>query len=141
MAKKAVIKTSQNDASVEVFLDSVKDPQKRAEADEILKLMQSTSKEKPKMWGASLIGFGERLFRSPSGREVDWFLIGFSPRKANFSLYVLNGFPAQEDLLAKLGKHKTGQGCLYINKLSDIDKKVLKQIVEASFKKIKAMPE
>ena len=92
------------------------------------------------MWGASLIGFGSRVYESPAtGRQVDWFYIGFSPRKANISLYVLNGFDKQEELLGKLGKHKTGKGCLYINKLADVDMKVLKQIIEGSMKKARSV--
>jgi hypothetical protein len=139
MAKKAVVMTTENEASVKDFINSVGDEQKIRDANEVLDMMKKATKLEPKMWGASLIGFGSRLFTSPtSGRQVDWFLIGFSPRKANFSLYVLNGFDKQEELLGKLGKHTTGMGCLYIKKLADIDKKVLKQIVDASFRKIKS---
>ena len=140
MAKKAEIKTKENEASVEEFLNSVDDAQKRSEALEILEMMQKASKDKPKMWGASLIGFGSRVYESPAtGRQVDWFYIGFSPRKANISLYVLNGFDKQEELLGKLGKHNTGKGCLYINKLADVDTKVLKQIIEGSMKKARSV--
>jgi len=140
MAKKAVIKTSQNEGSVDDFLNSIGDEQKIKDAREVLEMMHKATKMEPKMWGASLIGFGEKVYKSPaSGREVDWFLIGFSPRKANLSLYVLNGFEDQGELLQKLGKHTTGQGCLYIKKLEDVDKKVLKQIVDASLKKIKSV--
>ena len=140
MAKKAEIKTKENEASVEEFLNSVDDAQKRSESLGILEMMQKASKDKPKMWGASLIGFGSRVYESPAtGRQVDWFYIGFSPRKANISLYVLNGFDKQEELLGKLGKHKTGKGCLYINKLADVDMKVLKQIIEGSMKKARSV--
>jgi hypothetical protein len=139
MAKKAEVKTKENSASVEDFIASVGDEQKISDAREVLDMMQKATKLEPKMWGASLIGFGSKLFTSPtSGRQVDWFLVGFSPRKANFSLYVLNGFEKQDELLSKLGKHTTGMGCLYIKKLADIDKKVLKQIIDASVKKIKS---
>jgi hypothetical protein len=140
MAKKAEIKTKENEASVEEFLGSIGDEQKTKDAYEVLEMMKAATKLEPKMWGASLIGFGSKVYKSPaSGREVDWFLVGFSPRKANLSLYVLNGFEQQGELLSKLGKYTTGQGCLYIKKLDDVDRKVLKQIVDASVKKIKSI--
>jgi hypothetical protein len=139
MAKKAEVKTKQNEGSVDAFLNSVEDEQKKKDAIEVLGMMKSAIKLEPKMWGSSLIGFGEKLFRSPSGREVDWFLVGFSPRKANLSLYVLNGFEKQDELLSKLGKHTTGMGCLYIKRLDDIDRKVLKAIIAASVKKAKSL--
>ncbi len=141
MAKKAEIKTKQNEGSVEDFINSVGDEQKIKDAFEVLEMMKKATKLEPKMWGASLIGFGSKVYKSPaSGREVDWFLVGFSPRKANFSLYVLNGFEKQGELLGKLGKYTTGQGCLYIKKLEDVDKKILKQMIEASLKNIKQLP-
>src|SRR5688500_7084836 len=96
MAKKAEIKTKENEASVEDFLGSIGNEQKTKDAYEVLGLMKAATKLEPKMWGASLIGFGSKVYKSPaSGREVDWFLVGFSPRKANLSLYVLNGFEKQ----------------------------------------------
>lgn len=138
MAKKAEIKTKENESSVADYINSVDDQQKRVDSLEILEMMQKATKEKPKMWGASLIGFGNRVYESPtSGRQVDWFYIGFSPRKANITLYVLNGFEKQDELLGKLGKHTAGKGCLYIKKLADVDKKVLTQIVAASAKNAK----
>ena len=139
MAKKVEIKTKENEASVEEFLNSM-DEKKRVEAYEVLEMMQKATKQEPRMWGASLIGFGSRVYESPTtGRQVDWFYIGFSPRKANISLYVLNGFENQEELLGKLGKHTTGKGCLYIKRLEDVDKKVLKQLVDESFKNAKTL--
>jgi hypothetical protein len=140
MAKKADIKTKENEASVEDFINSIDDDQKRSDALEVLELMKSITKEKPKMWGASLIGFGNRVYESPtSGRQVDWFYIGFSPRKANMTFHVLNGFEKQDELLSELGKHTTGKGCLYIKRLADVDRKVLKQIVDASQKNAKQL--
>ena len=140
MAKKAEIKTKQNEGSVADFLNAVDDEQKKNDANEVLEMMKTATKLEPRMWGASLIGFGSKVYKSPaSGREVDWFLVGFSPRKANLSLYVLNGFEKQGELLEKLGKHTTGQGCLYIKKLDDVDRKVLQQIVNASVKKIRSV--
>jgi hypothetical protein len=98
--------------------------------------MQNVSKEKPKMWGASLIGFGNKRYKSSkTGREVDWFKIGFSPRKANLSLHLVLDLQAHAVSLKKLGKHKTGVGCLYINRLSDVDLDVLRGIIVASAKK------
>jgi len=95
-------------------------------------MMQKASKEKPKMWGSSIIGFGKLIYKSPaSGREVEWFKIGFSPRKANLTIYLID-LKMHEDSLKKLGKHKQGGGCLYINKLEDIDQKVLEKMIAVS---------
>ena len=129
MAKLAVIKTSQNEASVSAFIEAISDHQKRKDSLIILKLMEKATKEKPKMWGGSIIGFGKLIYKSPkSGREVEWFKIGFSARKSNFSLNLID-LKKHADDLKKLGKHKTGMGCLYINKLEDIDLKVLEKII------------
>jgi len=136
MGKVAEIKTKENDASVEAFIAGVPDEQKRQDCHTLLKLMEKATKEKPKMWGASLIGFGNLRYKSPtSGREVDWFRIGFSPRKANLSLYLTMDIKAHAEVLQKLGKHKTGMGCLYINKLADVDMKVLKDMIKAAAQK------
>lgn len=135
MGKLAEIKTKENDTSVTDFLNGVVDEQKRKDSFVLLEMMQKASGEEPKMWGASVIGFGNVRYKSPaSGREVDWLRIGFSPRKANLSLFPLH-LQAQADTLNKLGKHKTGVGCLYINKLEDIDLKVLKEIINTAIKK------
>lgn len=140
MAKKAEIKTKENEASVEDFINSVDDEQKRNDAFEILEMMKKAMKTEPKMWGASLIGFGSKVYTSPTtDRQVDWFYVGFSPRKANISLYVLNGFAKQGELLGKLGKFTMGKGCLYIKKLADIDIKVLRQLVDESVKNAKTI--
>ncbi|MES1222764.1 MAG: DUF1801 domain-containing protein [Bacteroidota bacterium] len=134
MGKVAVIKTKQNSASVEDFIKSIADEQKRKDCQIILKMMEKATKEKPKMWGSSMIGFGKLRYKSPtSGREVDWFKIGFSPRKTNFSLNLIN-LQKHADALKKLGKHKAGMGCLYINKLEDVDIKVLEKIITAAAK-------
>jgi hypothetical protein len=133
MGKLAEIKTKQNTASVEAFIDSVPDEQKRKDSLVILKMMEKATKEQPKMWGSSLIGFGNKRFKSPAtGREVDWFKIGFSPRKANLSLHLILDLKKHADALNKLGKHKTGAGCLYINKLADVDIKILEKLITAS---------
>ena len=132
MAKTTELKTKLNDASVTDFLNSVEDEQKQADAFTLLKIMKQITKEKPKMWGASIVGFGSYHYKGASGREGDWLMTGFSPRKQNLTLYVMGGFNAHADLLKKLGKHKTGVGCLYINKLSDVDANVLKELIEKS---------
>ncbi len=139
MAKSAELKTKVNDASVEGFLNSIKDEQTRADCFEILKLMKQVTKEEPKMWGASIVGFDSYHYKSASGREGDWMLTGFSPRKQNLTLYLMSGFDAHADLLKKLGKHKTSVGCLYIKKLEDVDKKVLKELVVETVKTMKKL--
>jgi hypothetical protein len=134
MGKLAEIKTRQTSFSVSDFIDSISDEQKRNDSQVILNLMENAMKEKPKMWGSSMIGFGNVRYKSPTtGREVDWFKIGFSPRKANFSLHLID-LQRHADALKKLGKHKTGVGCLYINKLEDIDIKVLGKMIIAAAK-------
>ena len=131
----AEIKTKPTAASVEDFINTVKDEQKRKDSFVILEMMKKASGEEPKMWGSSIIGFGNVRYKSPTtGREVDWLRIGFSPRKANLSLYLTGDIKKHAAALKKLGKHKTGVGCLYINKLEDIDMKVLKGMIEASLK-------
>ena len=135
MGKLAEIKTKQTSSSVDDFINGLPDEQKREDSKVILKMMEKAMKEKPKMWGSSLIGFGKKIYKSPaSGREVEWFKMGFSPRKANFSLHLVLDIKKYADDLKKLGKHKTGVGCLYINKLEDVDLKVLKGIIDTSLK-------
>ena len=137
MAKSTEVKTKVNDASVTDFLNTVTDEQKRKDSFEILKIMKQITKEEPKMWGASIVGFGSYHYKGASGREGDWMLTGFSPRKQNLTLYLMHGFDAHKDLLKKLGKHTTSMGCLYIKKLEDVDKKVLKELVAESVKRMK----
>jgi len=135
MGKLVEIKTKQTTSSPEDFIAGIEDEQKQTDSRIILKLMEEATKEKPKMWGSSMIGFGNVRYKSPAtGREVDWFRIGFSPRKANLSLHLGLGLSPHADSLEKLGKHKTGKGCLYINKLSDVDIKILAQIINAAGK-------
>lgn len=136
MGKLAVIKTKQNAASVEDFIKTIADEQKRKDTQLILKMMEKAMKEKPKMWGGSIIGFGKLVYKSPtSGREVEWFKIGFSPRKSNISLNLIN-LKIHAETLKKLGKHKAGMGCLYINKLEDVDIKILEKIINTAAKQI-----
>jgi Domain of unknown function (DU1801) len=132
MGKPVEIKTKQNEASVKEFIENVADEQKRRDSLVVLDLMKNATGEDPRMWGSSIIGFGSHRYKSPTtGREVEWFVIGFSPRKANLSLYFLD-IKSHAAALEKLGRHKTGSGCLYINKLDDIDIEVLKTIIQAS---------
>ncbi len=130
MGKLAEIKTKETDSSVEDFISSVKDESKSKDSLTILKLMKKATKHKPKIWGNSIIGFGKKIYKSPAtGREVEWFKIGFSPRKANLTLYLVMDIKKYASELKKLGKHKTGVGCLYINKLEDVDMKVLEKLI------------
>lgn len=136
MGKKAVIKTKRNDAGVEDFLAGLKDERQRADSLALTAMMRKVSKEEPRMWGASLIGFGNWTVKSPSGREVDWMKIGFSPRKSNLSLYLTSDIEKNYAAeLKTLGKHKTGKGCLYIGKLEDVDAKVLTRMLTAAWKR------
>ncbi|MGH2664650.1 DUF1801 domain-containing protein [Flavobacterium sp.] len=135
MGKLAEIKTKETNASVEDFLNNIAEEQKRKDSFTILEMMKKATGEEPKMWGTSIIGYGNLIYKSPaSGREVEWFKIGFSPRKANLTLYLIGGIQSCAEDLEKLGKHKTGGGCLYINKIQDIDIHVLETIINASAK-------
>lgn len=130
----AELKTQKNNASVDDFINAVESEQKRNDAFEILEMMKQITKERPKMWGSSIIGFGDVRYKYASGREGDWFKVGFSPRKANVSLYLMGCDISKADsILGRLGKYKTGKGCLYINKLADIDKEVLKELVKEGY--------
>lgn len=130
----ADIKTKATSANVEDFINSVQSEQKRKDSLALLEMMKNASGEEPKIWGGSIIGFGQVRLKSPNtGREVDWLRLGFSPRKANITLYISGDINHQHaEALKKLGKHKTGVGCLYINKLEDIDSNILKEIIEES---------
>jgi len=131
----AELKTKVTKASVDAFLQGIKDEKKREDCYQILKIMKKATKAEPKMWGTSIIGFGDRHYVYESGREGDWFITGFSPRAQNLTLYTTGGF--DQALLKKLGKYKTGKGCLYINKLEDVDTKVLRDLITTSVKKAK----
>jgi len=130
---KAELKTKRSEVSVESFLKTLSDSQQQTDSRTILSMMQKISGDPPKMWGPAIIGFGNTTLKYDSGRELEWMKIGFSPRKANLTLYgVLSG---NEKLSEKLGKFTTGKGCLYIKKLTDIDQKVLEKMIAASLKK------
>lgn len=134
----AELKTKKTDESVAAFLNKVEDEQKRKDSFEIIAVMQAATGLPPKMWGTGIIGFGSYHYKYESGHEGDMCLIGFSPRKQNIALYGMGGAERNYDLLQKLGKHKTGKGCLYINKLNDVNPGILKEIIKASFNYLKA---
>ena len=125
----AELKTKKTELSVEAFIKKVTEAQKQKDAFTIVDMMEKATKAKGKMWGTAIIGFGDRRLKYESGRELDWFIMGFSPRKQNLTLYVSGAVNDQPGLLKKLGKYKTGKGCLYINKLEEVDIKVLKEII------------
>lgn len=134
----AELKTKLNDASVEDFLNTIEDEQKRDDSFAVLKLMKQAAKAEPKMWGSSIVGFGSYHYKGASGREGDWMLVGFSPRKQNLTLYIMAGFDNYGALLKQLGKHSIGKSCLYIKRLADVDTGVLKELVSQSVAHMKA---
>lgn len=135
----AELKTKVNDASVNDFLNSVGNDKKRDLSYKVLKLMKEVTKEDPKMWGTSIVGFGKYKYQYKSGREDEWMLTGFSPRKQSVTLYIMSGFSKYEDLLKDLGTFKTGKSCLYIKKEEDIDFKVLKELIKQSVRYLKSI--
>ena len=128
----AELKTQRTDASVEDFLNVIENEQVRKDCQAIAKLMQSATRAKPKMWGDSIVGFGNCRYKYPDGREMDWMLIAFSPRKQNITLYLNTQFAEYDELLARLGKHSCGKACLYIKRLSEVDQATLKQMIRGS---------
>ena len=129
----AELKTKKTKASVEAFLKRIPDPVQREDSRAVLRMMKDITRLEPRMWGTSMIGFGDYHYKYASGREGDTFLIGFSPRKGTLTLYITQDFEAHAPLMKKLGKHKTGVSCLYIKKLDDVDLSTLRQLVKASF--------
>lgn len=136
----AELKTKKNDADVQAFIKSYANTeQKKQDSFELLKLMEEVSGEKPKMWGDSIIGFGQYHYKSKrSSQEGDWPLIGFSPRKTAISLYVYSGCAGQEELLKDLGKFKMGAACIYAKKLLDINQEPLKKLMKSTIEFLKA---
>ena len=132
----AEIKTKLTRASVDAFLSSIKDEQVRADSCAIARIMEKAAKAKGRMWGAGIIGFGRRKYKYPDGREMDWMVIAFSPRKKNIALYIAPDFEGCEDLMRQLGKHSRGKSCLYIKSLSDVHIPTLKKIIKASVQEI-----
>jgi len=132
------LKTKANNASVIDFLNKIEDERKREESFQLLDFFAELTSEAPKMWGGSIIGFGSYHYKYASGQEGDWMKLGFSPRKQKISIYIMSGFDKLEDYLSNLGKYKTGKGCLYINKLTDIDLEVLGKMVLKSLDHLQA---
>ena len=132
----AELKTKATSASVSKFLDRIPDEQRRKDCAEVVKIMKRLTKSPPRMWGSSIVGFGSRHLMYPSGRELDWFVMGFSPRKTDLTFYLPlpGGFDKNKPLMEKLGKYKTGKGCLYVKRLADVDVKVLTSLIERAAK-------
>jgi len=126
------LKTKKNEASVEGFLKSVENKKRREDSFVVLDLMKEVTGEEAVMWGPSIVGFGDYHYKYASGREGNWMKVGFSPRKKNMTLYIMDGFGSYNSLLQNLGKYSTGKSCLYINKLEDVDQQVLKELVRQS---------
>lgn len=133
----AELKTQPNDLDVEEFMNSIEPERKRADATEVLKLMKKVTGEKPVMWGPSIVGFGKYKYVYESGREGEWMLTGFSPRKQAMTLYLMSGYDKMGDLMEKLGKYKNSVSCLYIKHLADVDMDVLEEMVRKSVEIIK----
>jgi len=129
----AELKTQPTDQRVEDFLNTIDDEQKRSDAFAMLEFMKEITGEEPVMWGPGIIGFGSYHYKYASGREADWMLTGFSPRKNNLTLYIMQGFDNYEHHLTQLGKHKTGKSCLYVKRLEDLDLDVLRKLIAESF--------
>ena len=132
----AELKTKKTAASVEAYLHKVADPKQREDCFTLLEMMKDVTGLKPKMWGTSMVGFGSYHYKYPSGREGEWFITGFSPRKGILSLHIMAGCARYGELLQKLGKHKTGVSCLYVKKLADIDLATLRVLVKESFEHV-----
>ena len=130
--------TTENSASVEAFLNGVADVNKRRESFTVLELMKKATGLEPKMWGSAIVGFGRYHYKYESGHEGNSCLTGFSPRKVQLTIYCLTGFPQQDELLSRLGKHTTGKVCLYIKKLADVDLAVLEEIVRLCVEDMRA---
>ena len=131
------LQTTPNELSVDDFIDAIESEQKRDDSRALLKIMKEITGDAPTMWGTSIIGFGKYHFRYESGREGDWMVAGFSPRKQNLTIYMMGGFENQSDLLTKIGKVKSSVGCLYVKKLVDIDLQILKEMIRLSVDTVK----
>lgn len=133
----AELKTKPTQANVKEFLNQIPDKERRDDCFAIAKLMEEITGDKPKMWGPSIVGFGTYRYKYASGREGDWMVTGFSPRKKDLTLYIMMGFEKHPELMQQLGKHSTGKSCLYIKRLSDIHVPTLKKLIKASVKELK----
>jgi len=132
------LKTKKNENDVKAFVESLDHKKRREDSLKLLEIMNEVTKEDPSMWGDSIIGYGSYHYKTKSGREGDWFVTGFSPRKQSLSVYIMPGLHPFDEELKRLGKHKVGKGCLYINKLEDVEIDVLKEIIEKSFDAMRA---
>jgi hypothetical protein len=130
----ADLKTKKTSASVSDFIDAIPDEERQKDCRRLVALMKKATKSDPKMWGPNVVGFGDYHYKYESGRENDWFVTGFSPRKQNLTLYFMTGTERYRKILDKLGKHKTGKGCLYVKNLDDVDLDVLSELVSTSAK-------
>jgi hypothetical protein len=130
----AELKTKLTDESVAAFLAKVEDPSRRADCEAVLAMMQQATACEPRMWGASIVGFGKYKYTYATGRSGEWMITGFSPRKNDLTLYIMPGFTRYDALMARLGKHKTGKSCLYLKRLADVDTAVLQELIAASVK-------
>jgi hypothetical protein len=133
----AELKTKPTKASVSTFIKSLADDETRRDCRELVKLMKAATGASPKMWGESIVGFGNCHLKYASGRELDWFYVGFSPRKAALTLYLSCDLSQHSRLLKKLGKHKIGKGCLYIKKLADVDQQTLSELIHDSVEELR----
>ena len=132
----AELKTKKTALSVDAFIRKLADATKRKDSETIIAIMKRITKSKPNMWGPAIIGFGSHKYRYPDGREIDWPITAFSPRKLNLTLYFMGGFSTvHQKILRRLGKHSTGKSCLYIKRLADVDLTVLEELIEAGVKR------
>lgn len=130
----AELKTQKNDADVDSFLESVEPEQRRADAKELKDLMERVTGEPATMWGSSIVGFGTKPMTYANGKTSEWMAVGFAPRKANTVLYIMDGFESYDELLGKLGPHRTGKACLYVKRLADVDIDVLTEMIDTSYR-------
>ncbi len=133
----AALKTARTSDSVPAFLDAVVHDDRRTDCYAVLELMRDVTGEEPAMWGPGIVGFGSYHYKYDSGREGDWFLTGFSPRKQELTLYIMSGFERYDEVMARLGKFRTGKSCLYIKRLSDVDTEALRTLIEASIEHLR----
>lgn len=134
----AELKTQETDADVSKFLAGIADEQKRQDSQALRKLFEEVTGRPAKMWGSSIVGFGRYSYKYASGREGEWLATGFSPRKANLTIYIMDNFDNHQDLLARIGKATTAKSCLYIKKLADVDMDVLKELIKRSYANVKS---
>jgi uncharacterized protein DUF1801 len=133
----ATLKTQLTTASVDAFLERIADDDRRKDCQSVVRIMKKAAKAEPRMWGPSIVGFGSYHYKYDSGRQADWFVVGFAPRKQDLTLYIMAGFNRFPKILARLGKYKAGKSCLYIKRLADVDQAALAELVSASVKYMK----